>query len=85
MSNGHNECVKWNQLSPCLAAVFLGNAVFSLVLVIVVTSQGSTTQTQTIHIDADHERAALIEKLTRENLKDGRLLSTTGGIQRGSD
>ena len=83
MQGGASECVKWNQLSPCLAAVFLGNAVFSLVLVIVVSSKPNTTQSQSIHIDNDPQKSQLIETLARETIS-AELHNTTGGIRSGS-
>ena len=61
------ECVTWNQYRIGLSAVFVGNALFSVILFAAVEKQPTTTtNTNAVIVDSDHDRTALIEKLARE-------------------
>lgn len=75
-----SECVTWMMLAISLAAVFVGNAAFSLVLFCVIGSGGnSASVNNTIHLDADRDKSRLIEDLARN--EDARLHSSTTSLQ----
>lgn len=63
------RCVTWTQHTFGLAAVFVANAVFSLVLfALAVNNQVTQTNHQSIQLTPDPERSEMVEKLTRERL-----------------
>jgi hypothetical protein len=64
--------VTWRQFQLGLTAVFLGNAAFTVLVVVAVTRQAGpnhTTNTQSVIIVQD--KAELIETLAREKLNAG--------------
>lgn len=78
------ECVTWRQHKIGLASVFVGNALFSIILLAMTGQRGAaTTNTNAVYLDSDRERTALIEQLAMEQIH-ARLQSTASSVRPGS-